>query len=184
MKNSRRGQTLVEVLTTAAILGIILIGSVTGYRNYARGDSEIRSSLVAASLNSSFSQLSKDAYLVEEMFFGQRDNARFRACLEEGSCPSEWQPLSYDEEAAWPYVQAKVSFDFRAKEQDIVELRMRSESRRPTVVWLSRYDYLNLNSKLTKIACPHRRVIGGVDFSSGTPICVDPTQPKAPEARR
>jgi hypothetical protein len=184
MSRARRGQTLVEVLTTAVLLGIILIGSVTGYRNYAKGDEEIRTSILSASLDSSFSQLSKDPYLLKEMFLDEAKNSDLKSCLSKGTCPAEWKALLYDREKSWPYAQANVSFDFRSKNQDIVEIRMQRNSRRPLLIWLSRYDYLNIDAKLTLIACPHRHVINGIDFMRGEPICIVPTPPPSVELRR
>jgi prepilin-type N-terminal cleavage/methylation domain-containing protein len=184
MSHTQRGQTLIEVLTTSALLGIILIGSATGYRNYNRGDSEIRASLISAALDSSFSQLSKDTYLMKEMFLDREENAALKSCLTEGSCPTDWMPMGFDKETAWPYAQAQVSFEFRSKKQDIVEIRMRRDSRRPVLIWLARYDYLNLDSKMTQIACSHRYVIGGIDFTRGDAICVSPSSPPSPRLQR
>ena len=176
MRYSKSGQTLTEVLTTAVILGLLVLLSANSYSNYTKGDARIRDSIVKAAFNDNFSQLSSDPYLVQEMFLGLGKNPSLQDCLERGLvCPKDWTVLEVDPKADWAYANDKLSFQYRSIVDEIVEIRMTQAGTRPHVVWISRYDYMNLDAGLAQLACPKKQVIAGIDYMSNRAICLIPT---------
>jgi len=183
MGHSKSGQTLTEVLTTAVILGVVVLLSANAYSNYGKADAQIRESLVKASFGDNFSQLSSDPYLVQEMFLEVFENRDFKECLQKGSqCPKKWEPLEIDRSVEWAYSSEKLGFSFRSVVDEVIEIRMTSPGNRPLDVWISRFDYMNLNGSLTELTCPHKQVIAGVDYQSKKAICLIPTPGTAEKA--
>jgi|GEM_PF-1640482 len=176
MKTSTRGQTFTEVLVASSILGIVVLLMANSYSNFTKADGKIRDSLVAASLNDGFGQLSSDPYLVKEMFIDQARNPSFEDCLIEGTgCPKDWKELHIDREAQWIYSSGGHGFDYRSSDSELIEIRMKNPGSRPALVWISRYDYLNLAAQLKTLRCPLGKVINGIDFASSQPLCTRPS---------